>query len=266
MDMERNNGASCYYPRGYDLTGRTALVTGCRRGIGRAIARGLAEAGADIVGVSASLELDDSAVARDVTACGRRFTPYRLDFADRAAVHGFAETLDRDGHAIDILVNNAGTIRRAPAADHPDADWDHVIEVDLSAPFVLTREIGRRMIARGGGKIVFVASVLSFQGGINVPGYAAAKGGIAQLTRAFANEWAARGVNVNAVAPGYVATDNTAALQADAQRSADLMARVPAQRWGTPEDIAGPVVFLASEAARFVHGAILPVDGGWLAR
>lgn len=250
----------------FDLSGKTALVTGCRRGIGRAIARALAEAGADIVGASAGLEAEGSDVAKDIEAASRQFAPYRCDFSDRAATHALVETLDRDGRAIDILVNNAGTIRRAPAAEHGDADWDHVIEVDLSAPFVLTREIGRRMIERGGGSVVFVASVLSFQGGINVPGYAAAKGGIAQLVHAFANEWASKGVNVNAVAPGYVATDNTAALQADAGRSAELMARVPARRWGRPDDIAWPVAFLASDAARFVHGAILPVDGGWLAR
>ena len=249
----------------FDLSGKTALVTGCRRGIGRAIAKALAQAGADIVGASAGLE-DDSEVGRDVAAAGRRFTAYRCDFSDRAATHGLVERLDRDGHAIDILVNNAGTIRRAPVAEHSDEDWDHVIEVDLSAPFVLTREIGRRMIERGGGKIIFIASVLSFQGGINVPGYASAKGGVAQLTRAFANEWAAKGVNVNAIAPGYVVTDNTAALQADENRSAELIARVPAGRWGEPDDIAWPAVFLASDAARFVHGAILPVDGGWLAR
>lgn len=249
-----------------DLSGKTALVTGCRRGIGRAIAKSLAEAGADIVGVSASLEPEGSDVGKDVEAAGRRFVPYQCDFSDRAALHGFVERLDADGHAIDILINNAGAIRRAPAAGHSDEDWNHVVEVDLSAPFVLTREIGRRMIVLGGGKIVFVASVLSFQGGIMVPGYAAAKGGVAQLTRAFANEWASKGINVNAVAPGYVATDNTSALQADEKRSADLLARVPAQRWGSPNDIAGPVVFLASDAARFVHGAILPVDGGWLAR
>jgi 2-deoxy-D-gluconate 3-dehydrogenase len=250
----------------FDLAGKTALVTGCRRGIGRAIAKALAEAGADIIGVSAGLEAEGSDVEKDVLAAGRRFAAFQCDFSDRAALHRFIAQLDTDSHAVDILVNNAGTIRRAPAAEHSDEDWDHVVEVNLSAPFVLTRELGRRMIERGGGKVVFVASVLSFQGGINVPGYAAAKGGIAQIVRAFANEWASKGVNVNAVAPGYVATDNTAALQADEDRSAELLARVPAKRWGEPDDIAGPVVFLASDAARFVHGAILPVDGGWLAR
>lgn len=249
----------------FDLSGKSALVTGCRRGIGRAIALGLANAGADIIGVSAGLE-GDSEVGRQVAAAGRRFTAYRCDFSDRTATLSFVEQLDRDGHVIDILVNNAGTIRRAPAAEHSDEAWDHVIEVDLSAPFVLSREIGKHMISRGGGKIIFVASVLSFQGGINVPGYAAAKGGVAQLTRALANEWAAKGVNVNAVAPGYIATDNTAKLQADEKRTAELMARVPAGRWGTSNEIAGPVVFLASDAARFMHGTIVPVDGGWLGR
>jgi 2-dehydro-3-deoxy-D-gluconate 5-dehydrogenase len=250
----------------FDLTGRTALVTGCRRGIGRAIANALAAAGADIVGVSAGLETEESEVGRDVMALGRHFSPYRCDFSARAAIHEFVDQLDRDGLQIDILVNNAGTIRRAPAAEHSDTDWDHVIEVNLSAPFILSRELGKRMIARGSGKIIFVASVLSFQGGINVPGYAASKGGVAQLVRSLANEWASKGINVNAVAPGYVATDNTAALQADAARSAELLARVPAARWSVPDDIGGPVVFLASDAASFVHGAILPVDGGWLAR
>jgi len=176
------------------------------------------------------------------------------------------DRLEAEGRQVDILVNNAGIIRRAPAMDHADADWDDVMAVNLDAPFLLARELGRRMVERKYGKIIFIASVLSFQGGIQVPGYAATKGAIAQLTRALANEWAPYGVNVNAVAPGYVDTDNTAALKADATRSAALMARVPARRWGAPRDIAGPVLFLASGLADFIHGAILPVDGGWLAR
>jgi 2-deoxy-D-gluconate 3-dehydrogenase len=248
-----------------DLSGKTALVTGCRRGIGRAIAAALARSGADILGVSASVSEDDD-VAREVRAQGRRFTALPCDLSDRAALATLCDALARDHPAVDILVNNAGTIRRAPAAEHADADWDAAIATNLTAPFVLTREIGRGMVARGAGKIVFVGSVLSFQGGILVPGYAASKAGVAQLARSFANEWAAHGVNVNAVAPGYVATDNTAALQADAERSRALLARVPAGRWGRPEDIAGPVLFLVSEAAGFVHGAVLAVDGGWLAR
>ncbi len=250
----------------FDLAGKTALVTGSRRGIGRAIANALAAAGADIIGVSASTEADGGATGEEVRALGRRFTAFQCDLSRREAVHDLVGRLDESGARVDILVNNAGTIRRAPAAEHADEDWDHVIATNLTAPFILSREFGRRMIARGGGKIIFVASVLSFQGGINVPGYAAAKGGVAQIVRALANEWASKGVNVNAIAPGYVATDNTAALQADEIRSSELLARVPAHRWGTPEEMGGAVVFLASEAASFVHGAILPVDGGWLAR
>ncbi len=250
----------------FDLFGRVALVTGCRRGIGKAAAVAFAAAGADVVGVSASLEPDGGAVAAAVEAHGRTFRGYRCDFADRAAVHELARTLRSDLPRVDVLVNNAGTIARAPAAEHPDELWDRVLEVNLSAQFVLTRELGSDMLARGEGKIVFVASMLSFQGGISVPGYAASKSGVAGLTRALANEWAGRGVNVNAVAPGYVRTDNTRALQDDAERQTQILARIPAGRWGMPEDIAGAVVFLGSSAADYVHGAILPVDGGWLAR
>ena len=250
----------------FDLSGRTALVTGCKRGIGRAMARALAEAGADIIGVSASLEPSGSAVAADVEACGRSFAAYRCDFADRAALSAFVADVTAAHPRIDILVNNAGTIRRAPATEHRDDDWDTVIEVNLSAQFVLSREIGKRMIDQGGGKIIFTASVLTFQGGITVPGYAASKGGIGQLTMALANEWAGKGVNVNAIAPGYVSTDNTEALRRDSQRSRAILERIPAGRWGEPEDFAGPVVFLASPASDYMHGAILTIDGGWLGR
>jgi 2-deoxy-D-gluconate 3-dehydrogenase len=246
----------------FDLTGRTAVVTGCRRGIGLAMAEALAAAGADINGVSVALEDRGSEAARRVEAHGRAFTAHRVDLADRAAVSAFAGGLG----PVDILVNNAGTIRRAPAAEHTDEDWDHVLEVDLSAQFVLAREIGRGMLQRGRGRIVFTASMLSFQGGVTVPGYAAAKSGIAGLTRALANEWAGRGVNVNAVAPGYIATDNTQALQDQPERNKAILDRIPAGRWGRPEDLSGAVVFLASDAAAYVHGCILPVDGGWLAR
>lgn len=249
----------------FDLGGKTALVTGCKRGIGLAMAEALAEAGADILGVSASLE-SGSEVERAVTARGRSFTPYRCDFTDRRAVVDFARRLLDERGTPDILVNNAGTIRRAPAAEHPDEDWFGVIEVNLNAQFLLSREIGARMIERGSGKIIFTASLLTFQGGITVPGYAASKGGIGQLTKALANEWAGRGVNVNAIAPGYVATDNTEALRDDPQRSGQILARIPAGRWGNPDDFKGPVVFLASPAADYVHGEILVVDGGWMAR
>ena len=215
--------------------------------------------------MSASLEEDGGAVGREVEELGATFRGHTCDFADRAAVYGLIDEL-RDDPPPDILVNNAGTIRRSPAVEHRDEDWDAVLEVNLTAQFVLTREIGAGMLERGAGKIVFVASLLSFQGGINVPGYAASKGGIGQLTKALANEWAASGINVNAVAPGYIATDNTQALQDDPARSAQILERIPAGRWGEASDIAGAVLFLASGAADYVHGVVLPVDGGWLAR
>jgi len=252
-------------PAAFDLTGKTALVTGAKRGIGRGMAEALAQAGADIVGVSASLE-PGSEVERAITAMGRKFTPYQCDFADRAAVRAFAAQIEADGITPDILVNNAGTIMRKPAAEHPDDYWDRVIEVNLSAQFVLSREIGRGMIARGRGKIIFTASLLTFQGGITVPGYAASKGGIGQLTKALANEWASHGLNVNAIAPGYIATDNTQALQDDAARSKSILERIPQGRWGRPEDFGGPAVFLASAASDYVNGEVLVVDGGWMGR
>lgn len=252
--------------KSFDLTGKTALVTGCKRGIGRGMAEALAEAGADIVGVSASLELEGSAVGQAVEAHGRRFNAYQCDFSDRQALRDFCQQLETDEIAPDILVNNAGTIKRKPAAEHDDELWDEVLEVNLSAQFVLSREVGRGMLERGHGKIIFTASLLTFQGGITVPGYAASKGGIGQLTKALANEWAGRGLNVNAIAPGYIATDNTQALQDDAGRSKSILERIPQGRWGQPSDFAGPVVFLASDAANYVNGEILVVDGGWMGR
>jgi 2-deoxy-D-gluconate 3-dehydrogenase len=250
----------------FDLTGKIALVTGCKRGIGMAMAVGLAEAGADIIGVSASLELSGSDIETAVTALGRKFKAYQADFSNRDSLYAFIKQLKTDYPRIDILVNNAGTIKRNPAAEHSDEFWDEVIEVNLSSQFILSREIGSTMLANGGGKIIFTASLLSFQGGINVPGYAASKGGIARLTMALANEWAGKGVNVNAIAPGYISTDNTAALREDKDRSSSILGRIPAGRWGEPEDFKGPVVFLASEAANYVHGTILTVDGGWMGR
>lgn len=250
----------------FDLTGQHAVVTGARRGIGLAIAAALAEAGADVTAVSAHLEPAGSEVQRRVEQAGRRYAGYQVDFADRAAVTHLAGTLTSAGRPVDILVNNAGTIARAPAAEHGDEIWDRVLAIDLSSQFVLTRELGRAMIARGTGKIIFTASLLSFQGGINVPGYTAAKSGLAGLTRALANEWAARGVNVNAIVPGYVATDNTQALREDPARCAAILDRIPAGRWGAPGDFAGAAVFLASRASDYVHGALIPVDGGWLGR
>lgn len=250
----------------FKLDGKTALVTGCGRGIGRAMAVGLAEAGADIAGVSRSLPPEGSEVEREVRAAGRRFTPYQCDFRDRAALYGFIAKVTADFPDIDILVNNAGNILRKPAAEHPDEYWDEVMEVNLNAQFILSREIGRRMVERGAGKIIFTASVLTFQGGILVPGYAASKGGVGQLAKALANEWAGRGVQVNAIAPGYIATDNTTALRGDASRGPAILARIPAGRWGEPEDLKGAVVYLASRASDYVNGAILLVDGGWMAR
>lgn len=250
----------------FRLDGKTALVTGCRRGIGKAMALALAEAGADIVGVSQNMELSGSEIEREVLARGRKFRGYACDFGDRTALYAFIEAVKRDFPVVDILVNNAGTILRKPAAEHPDEYWDRIIEVNLNAQFILSREIGKEMIRRGAGKIIFTASMLSFQGGITVPSYAAAKGGIAQLTKALANEWAAHGVQVNAIAPGYIATDNTAALRADPVRNPAILARIPAGRWGDPDDFRGAVVFLASRASDYVTGSVLVVDGGWLAR
>jgi 2-deoxy-D-gluconate 3-dehydrogenase len=250
----------------FDLTGKTALVTGCKRGIGKAMALALAEAGADVVGVSASLEPSGSAIETEVRALGRQFRAYACDFSHRESLYAFIEQVKQDVPVIDILVNNAGTILRKPAAEHPDDYWDTVIETNLNAQFVLSREIGKDMLARGRGKLIFTASLLTFQGGINVPGYAASKGAIGSLVKALANEWAGRGVNVNGIAPGYIATDNTAALQADAERSQAILARIPAGRWGQPDDFKGPTVFLASAASDYVHGTVLTVDGGWMGR
>lgn len=250
----------------FKLTGKTALVTGCKRGIGKAMAVALAEAGADIIGVSATLEATGSAVEEEVKALGRNFKAYTCDFSDRKALYRFINAVKADFPVIDILVNNAGTILRKPAAEHPDEMYDKVVEVNQNAQFILTREIGKEMVARGKGKIVFTASLLTFQGGITVPGYAASKGAIGQLTMAFANEWASKGVNVNAIAPGYISTDNTEALRNDPVRSEAILARIPAGRWGEPEDFGGPIVFLCSDAAAYMHGTTMLVDGGWMGR
>jgi len=250
----------------FDLSGKVALVTGCKRGIGMAMALGLAEAGADIIGVSANLELAGSTIEKAVASLGRKFKAYQADFSNRDSLYSFIKQVKADFPRIDILVNNAGTILRNPAAEHSDEFWDEVLEVNLSSQFILSREIGSAMLAQGSGKIIFTASLLSFQGGINVPGYAASKGGIARLTMALANEWAGKGVNVNAIAPGYISTDNTAALREDKDRSSSILGRIPAGRWGEPEDFKGPVVFLASDASNYVHGTILTVDGGWMGR
>ncbi|MEQ8580840.1 MAG: SDR family oxidoreductase [Marinoscillum sp.] len=250
----------------FSLAGKTALVTGCKRGIGKAIAEGLAEAGANIIGVSASLELSGSEVEQAIQARGRSFKAYQSDFSDRNSVHTFLKKLMDENDRIDILVNNAGTIMRKPAAEHPDEYWDEVIEVNLNSQFVISREVGKHMIANGKGKIIFIASLLTFQGGITVPGYAASKGAIGQLNMALSNEWASKGINVNAIAPGYIATDNTKALRSDSERSDSILSRIPQARWGNPEDFKGPAVFLASEASNYMNGSIVTVDGGWMGR
>lgn len=249
----------------FKLDGKTALVSGCRRGIGKGMAIGLAEAGCDIIGVSANLE-EDCEVGKEVRALGRKFYPYTCDFSDRKALYEFIGKVKSEHPKIDILFNNAGTILRKPAAEHPDEYWDKVIATNLDSQFIMTREFGKDMVARGEGKIVFTCSLLTFQGGVTVPGYAASKAGVGELVMAFANEWASKGVNVNGIAPGYIATDNTAALRADETRSRQILERIPAGRWGTPDDFKGIAVFLASHASDYVNGSIYLVDGGWMGR
>ena len=249
-----------------DLTGKTALVTGARRGLGRAISVGLAQAGADIIGVSAEQEETGSEVQRLVEAEGVSFVGRQCDLSDRGAVYEFLAWVAESETQIDVLVNNAGTIIRRPAVVHEDDVWDRVLEINLSAPFIMARELGRQMVERRSGKIIFTASLLSFQGGITVPSYTASKSAIAGLTRALANEWAPYGVNVNAIAPGYMDTDNTEALRNDPQRSQAILERIPAGRWGTVEDVGGAAVFLASKSADYIHGTVLTVDGGWMGR
>lgn len=250
----------------FDLSGKLALVTGCNKGIGMGMAMGLAEAGADIIGVSASMPASGSEIEKKVTALGRKYFPYQADFSDRNSVYAFLKKMLQERGTPDILVNNAGTIMRNPAAEHSDDYWDKVITINLDTQFIVAREIGKMMLQRGSGKIVFTCSLLSFQGGINVPGYAASKGGVASLVKALANEWASKGVNVNGIAPGYIATDNTEALRNDPERSKSILDRIPAKRWGDPEDFKGAVVYLSSAASDYVHGEILTVDGGWMGR
>jgi 2-dehydro-3-deoxy-D-gluconate 5-dehydrogenase len=248
----------------FSLKGKTALVTGSSRGLGAAIALALAEAGADVAvhGSSAAPE----GVRAKAMAAGARAVALSGDVGDAAVCARLVEETVRALGAIDILVNNAGIIRRAPAVEHSEEDWARVIDVNLTSVFRLMQHAGRHMLARGSGKIINIASLLTFQGGITVPSYAAAKGGVGQLTKAFANEWAAKGVNVNAIAPGYMDTDNTEALRKNPERARQILERIPAGRWGRPEDVAGAAVFLASSASDYVHGHILVVDGGWMNR
>ncbi len=248
----------------FSLKGKTALVTGSSRGLGAGIAMALAEAGANVA-IHGSRTAPEITQQRLSNMSANQFAVVG-DVRDAAVCSLLIEQVVHHFGAIDILVNNAGTIRRAPAADHSEEDWQAVIDTNLSSVFRLTKHAGKHMLAQGSGKIINIASLLTFQGGVFVPSYAAAKGGVGQLTKAFANEWAAKGVNVNAVAPGYMATDNTAALRANPERSGQIMERIPAGRWGCPDDLAGAVVFLASSASDYVHGHVLAVDGGWLSR
>jgi 2-dehydro-3-deoxy-D-gluconate 5-dehydrogenase len=249
----------------FRVDNKIALVTGCSRGIGMDIAIELANAGADIIGVSNNLKAD-SDVAKAVEAAGKKFYAYQADFSNRDSLYAFLNKVKEEHKRIDILINNAGHIMREPAATHSDEYWDTIININLDAQFIITRELGKRMVEQKFGKIVFTCSLLSFQGGINVPGYAASKGAIASLLKAFANEWAQHGVTVNGVAPGYIATDNTTALRADPDRSASILARIPAARWGETSDLAGAYIFLSSPASDYINGTIITVDGGWMGR
>jgi 2-deoxy-D-gluconate 3-dehydrogenase len=248
----------------FQLTGQVALVTGCNTGLGQGMAIALAQAGADIVGVNMT---DPSQTAAEVTALGRKFLDLRANLSDTAGLEGVVQQALGLQGSINILVNNAGIIRRNDAIDFSEKDWDEVIDLNLKTVFFLSQAVARQFRKQGaGGKIINIASMLSFQGGVRVPSYTASKSGVMGITRALANEWASHGVNVNAIAPGYMSTDNTAALRADAARNAAILERIPANRWGLPEDLAGPVVFLASAASNYVNGCTLAVDGGWLAR
>ena len=248
----------------FRLDGEVALVTGSSRGLGAAMALALAEAGADVVLHDRCCSEDTERAIREKTAA--RTTCIAADLLDRAETITLVDAAIEAMGKVDILVNNAGIIRRAKAVEHGELDWDEVLEVDLTAVFRLCRAAGARMVARGHGKIINIASLLAFQGGILVPSYAAAKGGVMQLTKALANEWAASGVNVNAIAPGYMRTENTRLLQEDPIRRRQITDRIPAGRWGEPSDLAGPVVFLASNASDYLNGHVLVVDGGWMGR
>lgn len=250
----------------FRLDNKIAMVTGNSSGIGMAMAVALAEAGADIIGVSNNMDTEGTEVQKEILAAGRKYFPYQCEFGDRRDLYSFIKKVKSNFSVIDILINNAGIILRNPIAEHSDEYWDKVIEINQNAQFILTREIGKRMIERGYGKIVFTASMLTFQGGVNVPGYTASKSAIGGLTKAFANEWAGKGVTVNAIAPGYIATANTAALRADEKRSKSILDRIPAGRWGEPDDFKGPAVFLSSDASAYMQGTIMTVDGGWMGR
>jgi 2-deoxy-D-gluconate 3-dehydrogenase len=245
----------------FRLDGQVAVVTGGTKGIGQAIAQALAEAGAHIAVISRRPHAE---IAETILGLGRHFMHHAADLTQREQTRGVIPAVAAKMGDIDILVNNAGIIRRSPAVDYTEADWDATLEIDLTAAFLLSQAAGRMMLKKGHGKIINLASILSFQGGLNVTAYAAAKHGMAGLNRALANDWAGRGVNVNGIAPGFFTTEMTEALQKDPERFRSITARTPAGRWGDPTDIAGAVVFLASSASDFLHGVMLPVDGGWM--
>jgi 2-deoxy-D-gluconate 3-dehydrogenase len=247
----------------FDLSGRVAIVTGANTGIGQGIAIALAEAGADVALVGRTPAEE---TAEEVRRAGRKAAIVHADLSTIAPVQGVVQRTTAELGGVDILVNNAGIIRRADALDFSEEDWDAVIDTNLKSVFFLSQAVARHMVEQGRGKIINIASMLSFQGGIRVPSYTASKSGVAGLTKLLANEWAAKGINVNAIAPGYIATNNTAALQDDEVRNRQILERIPAGRWGKPSDLAGAAVFLASDASDYVHGHILAVDGGWLAR
>lgn len=249
----------------FELKGKTALVTGSDTGLGQAMAIALAEAGADIVGASNVPAIKGGDTEKAIVALGKKFTGYVVDISNREELYAFINKV-KANHSVDILINNAGMILRKPVAEHPDEWWDKVIAVNQTAQFILTREFGKDMLGKGNGKIVFTCSLLSFQGGINVPGYTASKSSVAGLVKAFANEWAGKGINVNGIAPGYIATNNTKALREDPVRSKAILERIPAGRWGEPSDFKGPVVFLSSDASAYMNGHVMVVDGGWMAR
>lgn len=248
-----------------DLTGKTALVTGASRGIGAAIALGLARAGADIVGSSRAISADDE-IAREITALGRRFIPVPVDLSDRAQSLRLTERVLEQVPRVDILINNAGVTARYPAAEIPMNEWDQVLEVNLNSQFILAQGFGRHMIASGSGRIIFIASILSFQGGLRIPPYVASKHAIVGLVKALSNEWSGLGVNVNAIAPGYVATDHTEVLRSDPVRMPEVTSRIPIGRWGVPDDVVGSAIFLAGSGAEYISGSVITVDGGWVAR
>lgn len=246
----------------FRLEGKVSVVTGGTRGLGRAIAVGLAEAGSDIAVVSRS---DSEELEETITALGRRYLHHGADLGDRASTKTVIPAIAEKMQRVDILVNNAGIIRRSAARDYSENDWDQTLEIDLTAAFILSQAAGRIMLHQGKGKIINVASVMAFQGGLNVVGYAASKHALAGVTKALSNEWASKGVNVNALAPSFFVTELTKPIQEDPERSKSITGRTPAGRWGYPEELAGAVVFLASPASDFVHGVVLPVDGGWMA-